>query len=296
MKYPGYLLNPGDMFSVDPDMVMFATGNKKGSSQGEGVVSETNPESEAVDAKPAEDDTIFDEAWEDEEEDVIETEDGAEEEESETDNKAKVETEPGEDEDLDSVAPATLKARSKELKALRDEVVDVAKNTKNLKSKRKQELRALYKTIRAQNFQKITLQALNNYKSEFQAIKDLIANPTTGFSKPVSDSPAAETAESEPEDPLLQEQLREVRKNPHLAALKAWPNKADMTKPYHTPWQPREFMSAFAFIPRYLEVNQNVCSAVYLRDPVAKPGVAEVPSPFNPESNLLAFQWYLRRR
>ena len=26
MKYPGYLLNPGDMFTVDPEMVMLATG------------------------------------------------------------------------------------------------------------------------------------------------------------------------------------------------------------------------------------------------------------------------------
>jgi hypothetical protein len=55
-------------------------------------------------------------------------------------------------------------------------------------------------------------------------------------------------------------------------------------------------MSAFAFIPRYLEVNQNVCSAVYLRHPVARPGLAEVPSPLGAESADLAFNWYLRRR
>lgn len=61
-------------------------------------------------------------------------------------------------------------------------------------------------------------------------------------------------------------------------------------------WRTRNWMSAFAFIPRYLEVNQNVCSAVYLRHPVARPGLAEVPSPFAAETQTLAFQWYLRRR
>ena len=55
-------------------------------------------------------------------------------------------------------------------------------------------------------------------------------------------------------------------------------------------------MSAFAFIPRYLEVNHNVCSAVYLRHPVARPGLAEVPSPISNETASLAFNWYLRRR
>lgn len=61
-------------------------------------------------------------------------------------------------------------------------------------------------------------------------------------------------------------------------------------------WKSRNWMSAFAFIPRYLEVNQNVCSAVYLRHPVARPGLAEVPSPFAADTQTLAFQWYLRRR
>jgi len=61
-------------------------------------------------------------------------------------------------------------------------------------------------------------------------------------------------------------------------------------------WKTKDYMSPFAFIPRYLEVNQNVCSAVYLRHPVARPGLAEVPSPFSSELLTLAFQWYLRRR
>merc|ERR1711964_650645 len=70
----------------------------------------------------------------------------------------------------------------------------------------------------------------------------------------------------------------------------------DPTKPYATPWRPRPYMSAFAFIPRYLEVNHKICSAVYLRDPVARPGTTEVPTPFPQEIQQLAFTWYLRRR
>jgi len=73
-------------------------------------------------------------------------------------------------------------------------------------------------------------------------------------------------------------------------------NPVDPSKPYLTPWQPREYMSAFAFIPRYLEVNQNICAAVYLRHPVARPGLAEVPTPFAEGTSASAFAWYLRRR
>lgn len=80
------------------------------------------------------------------------------------------------------------------------------------------------------------------------------------------------------------------------ALARARENPVDESKPYATPWEPRPYMSAFAFIPRYLEVNHNICSAVYLRHPVARPGLAEVPSPFPTENLQLAFNWYLRRR
>ncbi|KAK6401899.1 hypothetical protein LTR95_019131, partial [Oleoguttula sp. CCFEE 5521] len=82
----------------------------------------------------------------------------------------------------------------------------------------------------------------------------------------------------------------------HQALTRARENPVDVTKPYATPWRPRDYMSAFAFIPRYLEVNQNICSAVYLRHAVARPGLAEVPNPLHPETMGLAFNWYLKRR
>lgn len=72
-------------------------------------------------------------------------------------------------------------------------------------------------------------------------------------------------------------------------------NPVDDSKPYATPWRPRPFMSAFAFIPRYLEVNPNICAAVYLRHPVARKGLGEVPTPFPYFTNQLAHNWYLER-
>jgi hypothetical protein len=72
-------------------------------------------------------------------------------------------------------------------------------------------------------------------------------------------------------------------------------NPVDDTKPYATPWRPRPFMSAFAFIPRYLEVNPKICAAVYLRHPVARKGMAEVPTPFNYLTNQLTHNYYLER-
>lgn len=96
---------------------------------------------------------------------------------------------------------------------------------------------------------------------------------------------AAAVALSKPDASIIREALITARENP-----------IDDSKPYATPWRPREWMSAFAFVPRYLEVHHKICSAVYIRHPVARPGLAEVPTPYGLETNALAFNWYLRRR
>ena len=117
---------------------------------------------------------------------------------------------------------------------------------------------------------------------------------------------------------------RDLEKKQHLdqeAGGAHWMNDAnreqtyDPTKAYRTPWVPRDYLSAFAFIPRYLEVNHNTGHAVYLRHPVAQPGQSEVcfPSskfrssivtnrdiqvatPFHLETMQLAHNWFLRRK
>lgn len=75
---------------------------------------------------------------------------------------------------------------------------------------------------------------------------------------------------------------KEFNKERELAGGRDWwsdVNRSrlfDPTKPYRTPWRPRYYLSAFAFIPRYMEVNHSIGHAVYLRDPVARPGLSEV--------------------
>ncbi|CAA18654.1 37S ribosomal protein S4-like, mitochondrial [Schizosaccharomyces pombe] len=59
---------------------------------------------------------------------------------------------------------------------------------------------------------------------------------------------------------------------------------------------PKPFMSLMAFIPAYLEVCFRTCSFVYVRDPVARPGLTEVPSPFPEDLHALAYTYYIRSR
>lgn len=106
-----------------------------------------------------------------------------------------------------------------------------------------------------------------------------------------------EDAEEEEEDIDLSPEDRDAVELAEIQRLiaEARDNPIDLEKPYGTPWRPRDYMSAFAFIPRYLEVNQNICAAVYLRHPVARPGLSEVPTPFPELTGQLAHSWYTRR-
>ncbi|EPX71118.1 ribosomal protein subunit S4 [Schizosaccharomyces octosporus yFS286] len=59
---------------------------------------------------------------------------------------------------------------------------------------------------------------------------------------------------------------------------------------------PKPYMALMAFIPSYLEVCFQTCSFVYVRDPVARPGLTEVPSPFPEDIHALAYSYYIRSR
>jgi hypothetical protein len=154
--------------------------------------------------------------------------------------------------------------------------------------KRKQELRALLRRAKS------TMIFMNR-----KSVQDIdteikeITQELLGMTKEEEDStgktsvkkPMPESEMSPAMKKALEEAIARIRENP-----------TDETKPYATPWRPRPYMSAFAFVPRYLEVNHKICSAVYLRHPVARPGLSEVPTPFPAEVQQLAFNWYLRRR
>lgn len=162
-------------------------------------------------------------------------------------------------------------------------------------AKDKQKFRAFRKTVRkaVSLWTKATPDTVSTLDTQFAFLKDALntrrASQTT--------APAEEEEATPMMSPEDQKKLKDAFEKLKLEHehTSAW-NKRDSAAPYATPWRPRDYMSAFAFIPRYLEVNQNICAAVYLRHPVARPGLAEVPTPFSVETGQLAFNWYLRNR
>jgi len=296
MQYPGYLLNPGDMFQVDPDRVLFATGARK--------FNKNSPDTaQGRSAIPRE--MII----ENETDDLAEEEAAAEEEEAETAETAKQEEVPEDPKQ----ALKTLMTRARQI---------TSDPKDKLGAKRKQDLREFAKTA------KRTLSKLGGKKQTKgqvpieetiegleEGLNAIIAKITASAGAATETTPVETSSSTESEEqtttPSQPQSSNPQRQDPnkvdqynarrdaeilHRALQRAQENPIDVRKSYATPWRPREFMTAFAFIPRYLEVNQNVCSAVYLRHPVARPGLAEVPTPFAYETGELAHNWYLRRR
>ena len=263
MIYPGYQLNPGDMFQVEPDRVLYATGAPKDKSErraGRRIRAKsskkasTSEESEDVESQVSKSDPI------------------------------------PEPTSTERTPKETLQSLLSQAKSL------LATPSTSLTAKRKQDLRAFQRTVKRtiSRPQALTATSLDSQLAEIVA--RMAPAPQA---QPVSPSASADevpqlsSAELQAEAATLNPaQLRTLRD-----ALKdARENPIDASKPYATPWRPREWMSAFAFVPRYLEVHQRVCAAVYLRHPVARPGLAEVPTPYGIEINTLAHNWYLRRR
>ncbi|KAL2808505.1 hypothetical protein BJX63DRAFT_409215 [Aspergillus granulosus] len=324
MRYPGYLLNPGDMFQVDPERVMFATGAPKNKfDRREARLEKKKAEEEA--AKQAE----------------------AEQEAAEESKEGEAEAEAKEPEPLDT--RKTLQQMISQAKNI------MADNKDVLAGKRKQELRGFQKAVRrVMSRSNNTSQLLtDNLEAQFSEILSLLNakqaskkdrkdtkktdSEAASESKDAEGAEATETAATEAtknaeatepakaaegavpaaDEPkpseALTEAFRQAAQNPEekvdtseltdeevevlkRALVQMRDNPVDSSKPYATPWRPRDYMNAFAFIPRYLEVNQNICAAVYVRHPVARPGFSEVPTPFGEEVSTGAYHWYLRRR
>jgi ribosomal protein S4 len=305
MVHPTYKLNPGDMFSVDPDMVLFATGAKKrrkGSSLSDQEVRDQEAEKKRIEQQQEQD-------LEEEASDA-----GAATLKSDEELEA-MSTQP-EDEEDPKKALRNLMIRAQR-------VLDDSK--RKLSAKGKQELREFSRTVkktmsklRGIDEDKVedTVEGLEVALAEiFTKIQpeDLRRDERLDTAAAAEAAQAAEQAEQQENDGNINQytssnrQMQQPGKIDHYRAKKdaetlraaialANENPIDSDKPYATPWKPREFMSAFAFIPRYLEVNHKICSAVYLRHPVARPGLGEVPTPFHGETMGLAFNWYLRRR
>ncbi|KAK6458988.1 mitochondrial S4 ribosomal protein [Scheffersomyces xylosifermentans] len=81
----------------------------------------------------------------------------------------------------------------------------------------------------------------------------------------------------------------------NLPWQKALFGRADPSKPYFTPWAPRPFIGCFAILPSHIEVSFDTCHAVYLRDPIARPGHSEVITPFPDHLHERAYMFYARK-
>jgi hypothetical protein len=314
MTYPGYLLNPGDMFQVDPERVMFATGMPKPST----AVKEDDAEAS---------------------EDAVEASTGESNESKSDEEKAAGEVEDAEGTEEEQDPRQVLKDLLVQSKSI------LAAPREKLAAKRKQDLRAFQKSIkrtlsksRSSTILTDSLEAqwlelqnqLNISRKEPSLPSDQDSKAATAQTDETANSAqTGNTEASDDRDVRDEDQVSEAERTAEhnkqaatgrpstqplsdtidttglsdrdlkdlRAALELLKdNPIDPSKPYLTPWQPREYMSAFAFIPRYLEVNQNICAAVYLRHPVARPGLAEVPTPFAEGTSASAFAWYLRRR
>ena len=279
MTHPSYLLNPGDMFQVDIERVMAATGKPKRPSQHQQALP-ANTTTETVEGEEAEADAEAEPA-------VSEAES--------LDAEAAKEKHMATLKELQSRAETALtlpesRDRAKAKRALRKylkEVKTALDNTRKSKgaqsasemSDAEAELTALFADISVSwtQFKTQKKQAHEAYKAQKAAGSD---TTTTAAAAAVSTPP----------------RFTSSQRRLFMLAADADRNAArDWSKPYRTPWQPRDWMAPFAFVPRYLEVNQRICAAVYLRHPVARPGLAEVPTPFSPTLSQLAFNWYLKR-
>ena len=273
MIYPGYLLNPGDLFQVEPDRVLYATGQPKGYA---GDASSTVDEDAAI-------------------------AEGAEEK-AEQDPEIDSEQEP----EVEEKDPRAI------MKSLITQSRSILSGSDKLSAKRKQDLRFFKKSVQTALSRSRSASGTSgtiltdSLEAQFLELKALIDRPSDLPQSPaeqkprISDPdyvpptqrPADQKTDSESEE-TTETDLENVRQALNIAYDD---NPRDPSKAYATPWAPRDYMSAFAFIPRYLEVNHSICAAVYLRHPVARPGLAEVPTPFSETLGAAAFAWYLRRR
>lgn len=92
--------------------------------------------------------------------------------------------------------------------------------------------------------------------------------------------------------------LEEVTEDESKAVQLKWqPNlfgRKDPSKTFFTPWTPKAFLGAFAILPHHIEISFDTCHAVYLNDPVSRPGHSEVITPFPEHVHERAYMYYVR--
>ncbi|KAL9122777.1 MAG: hypothetical protein Q9187_000675 [Circinaria calcarea] len=263
MIYPGYQLNPGDMFQVEPERVLFATGAPKDKNERRAgrrlrQKSSSSDSSDSSTSDAAESPSATPKARE---------------------NPSK---------------PTPPKDTKLELTSILAQAKNILSTDSSLAAKRKQDLRAFQRLLKKTLSRSITSTGLTD--SLDAQLLELTSRLNISSPAPSNSSDSRAPNRSEQSSPSAPRLSADDKRALRTALEEARENPIDPSKPYATPWRPREWMSPFAFIPRYLEVHHKICSAVYLRHPVARPGLGEVPTPYGGETNGLAFNWYLRRR
>lgn len=300
MVHPTYQLNPGDMFQVDIEKVMIATGREKPSAKQLEAIDGNRRAQEANAAKKLAR--------------ALEAAEAAEAAESKaapsttaTDAPPSADATPAPETRTQKQQIAALNDIARQAKALSQARGDMA-----VSARRKQAVRALIKDVKGHlarvkktdpSTVDATIDDVTTLLSRFflftkKGAKEEQKEPTKeSFASPPSRTAQEPDADADADAfrGLSMEQSIQIYDDVEAAIVEDRDNPEDRSKPYMTPWKPKPFMPAFAFIPRYLEVNQSICAAVYLRHPVARKGMGEVPTPFGRLVNELAFNWYLRR-
>jgi len=329
MRHAHYMLNPGDLFQVDVEKVMYATGEPRTDKFNE----EERSRYEAMEKALANLELEIKGRRIKEAKEAEKKKEEGEEDADEAEAETETETETAEAETKVELSPEEQAAqRVEEEKRARHIIKRLIKSAKDLLSKRreldlsvaeKQELRLF--SAQAKRLLPIVGITVEEGQDPIAGLAQLLArfgidksanqlrkteeieaakqeeDQTVHEPKPLKDATEKVSALSEESrrkyDEHLQEGLTRAEQTQLLNLLRLNnENPLDERKPYKTPWAPRPYMAPFAFIPRYLEVNQRVCAGVYLRHPVAKRGYGEVPTPFPYEINQLAYTWYLKWR
>ncbi|KAF2667169.1 alpha-L RNA-binding motif-containing protein [Microthyrium microscopicum] len=320
--HPSYLLNPGDMFSVDPQYVMHRTGTFRDAPSQEATLEAQKAEARR---NRADDGFLKSVGTLDFQKEVEEAENQGTQpawddlpslEEMATQAKEDVGTEstdkpfkPRYDPDVQELSMKEIKERRSTLKGLFDLSAELEDQHK-LSPKQKRNLRAFRKRIRTyvakpwiltdEEIEKLT----DDLEEMIQKAELHTARMKAEQKHKPSDAEAEVLeAEEQDEDSKLLASMDNLKLQP--GDINVPPEQFEqmnhlerMAVIAHTArgWSPKDWMAPFAFVPRYLEVNYTVCSAVYLRHPVVRTNVSEVPSPFPIETGQLAHAWYLRRR
>ncbi|ORY65025.1 putative 30S ribosomal subunit S4 [Pseudomassariella vexata] len=306
--HPTYKLNPGDMISVNPDIVMFATGRPKGK-----AYVEPTPSGTASAAKNKKLRELYERGVcyacrkpghlaahcpgagaSEQELSVAEAESDA----TVSAQQAAAEQDP-DTTDAPEAPVEDMKPTREAIQSLMSQAkLVLAAEAPTLKVKQKRDLRSFIKQAKPLLSRAGRPSATpSDIASELtKMVSELNLVDISNDTQEAAAQEAASSSETREPPKSIDDLTTDERKALERLIREEEENPIDPSKPYATPWRPRSYMAPFAFIPKYLEVNQNVCSAVYLRHPVARVGRAEVPTPYGYRINQLAFNWYLRRR